>query len=774
MSQSIEHFPLELPQHSHQLQQQALQHQQFLQFQQFQQYQEFQQFQKRHKAIEDDTIDLASYIDLLLKHRRLIAYVALAFTLLGAAYAFMAKPIYEANLLIQVEENPNSSKNVLGEMSAMFDFKTAATAEIEILKSRMVVTNAVDRLRMYITAKPKYLPFIGEWIAKRNDRISKPGLLGMGGYAWGSEQIGVAVFDVPEELQGKEFVLTAEGGERYSLKYGKNVDLKGVVGNRLSASSDIGKIELMVESLAAETGAQFILKRDDRLKVIKGLQNDLKIEEKGRQSGVIGVSLQDPDPVLAQNILNEIGREYLRQNVDRKSAEAEKSLAFLDKQLPELKNQLEQAENKLNDFRNKMSAVDLGEEAKLVLKQSIDTQTKLLELKQKRGELLTRQTNTHPDVAAIDKLIRDLKEEINTVGARIKKLPLIEQEVLRLTRDVKVGTELYTALLNSAQQLRLVKAGKVGNARLVDAAVLEKAPVKPKKLVVISISFLVGLVFGVVAVFIKKSFFGSVEDADEIEQAVGVNVFATLPHSSRQHEIGRLQLQDRTKQVPLLGHTDPSDPAIESLRSFKTALEFSSLDAKNNIVLTTGPTPGLGKSFVCANLATVLGAAGKKILLIDADLRKGYLHQHYGVQRHPGLSELTVDTASVEQVLRKNVTENVDFISTGNLPDNPSKILSHSRLGELLQSLAAAYDYVIIDTPPILAVADPLSIAPYAGSVFVTARAGVTTIGEMKEAIKRLKHAGIQSKGVLLNDFKVSSGRYGSKYSNYRYMQYKY
>jgi len=744
--------------------------------QQLQQFQQLQFQQIQAQAQDDDAIDLVSYMDLIFDHRWLIGSIALAVTLLGAAYAFMSKPIYEANILIQVEDNPNSSKNILGEMASMFDVKAAATAEMEILKSRMIVSNAVDKQRIYISAKPKYLPLIGAWIARRNKEISSPGLLGMGGYAWGAENIEATTFDVPGELQGKEFVLNAEGEGRYRLTYSKeNIDLNGVVGKRLNANTDVGKIDLMVERLTAEPGAQFILRRDDRLQVIKDLQKDLKIEEKGKQSGVIGVSLQDSDPVLAQGILNEIGNEYVRQNVERKSEEAEKSLVFLDKQLPELKRHLEQAEYKLNGFRNKMGTVDLGEEAKLVLKQSIDTQTKLLELKQKRGELLTRQTNTHPDVIAVDDLIKNMDGEINLVGAKIKKLPLLEQEVLRLTRDVKVNTDLYTALLNSAQQLRLVRAGKVGNVRLVDAAVLENVPVKPKKAIVLGIAVMVGLFLGVLAAFVKKSLFGGVEDADEIEQALGLSVYATVPHSVRQQEIGLL-LQDKTKHVTTLGILDPADPAIESLRSFRTALQFSMLDTKNNILLLTGPTPGLGKSFISVNLATILGAAGKKILLIDADLRKGYLHRYYSLQKHNGLSDLIVGAVSVEQAVHKDVAQNVDIISTGNLPPNPSELLAHGRFGELLQSLASAYDYVIIDSPPALVVADTMSIAPHAGSIFLTVRAGITTVGEIKETMKRLNQAGIQARWVLLNDLKTRPGRYGygSKYGKYRYVQYKY
>jgi len=768
MNQNIQQPPQQPSQQLHQqIQQQA---------QQLQQLQILQQQIKAPVQETDEAIDLISYLDLFLEYRWLIACVAITVTLLGCSYAFIARPIYEANILIQVEDSPNSSKNILGEMASMFEVKTAATAEMEILRSRMIVSNAVDKQRIYIGAKPAYFPLIGSWIARRNKELSNPGLFGMGGYAWGKEEIQVTAFDVPEVLIGQEFDLIAEGGGRYRLNYNKeDISLSGVVGSRLIENTDLGKIELMVTGLGANPGARFIVRRDNRLQVIKRLQRDLRIEEKGKQSGVIGVAWQDPDPVVARNVLNEIGNEYVRQNVERKSEEAEKSLIFLDKQLPELKQQLEKAENKLNQFRNKMGTIDLGEEAKLVLKQSIDTQTKLLELKQKRGELLTRQTEKHPDVVAIDKLIGEMDGEINAVAGKIKKLPLLEQDVLRLTRDVKVNTELYTALLNSAQQLRMVRAGKVGNVRMIDAAVLEDIPVKPKKIIVITIAVLFGVLLGVFVAFAKKHLFAGINDAEEIEQALGLNVYATIPHSERQKEIGQM-LQAKEKHVALLGHIYPDDPAIESLRSFRTALQFSMLEAMNNIVLLTGPTPSLGKSFISANLASVLGAAGKKILLIDADLRRGYLHQYYGLERQNGLSDIVAGAISVEKAIHKNIEENVDFIPTGNMSPNPSELLAHGRFGELLQSIASNYDYVLVDSPPALVVGDTISMAPHAGSVFLTVRSGISTIGEIKETLKRLSQAGIHVRGVLLNDIRVRPGHYGygNKYGKYRYVQYKY
>ena len=725
---------------------------------------------------DDDEIDLATYLDILLDNCWLIASITLVIALLGTAYAFIAKPIYEANMMVQVEDSPNSSKNILGDMSSMFDVKTAASSEMEILRSRMVVAHAVDNLRLNVSVHPKYFPMVGSWLAGGNKKLSEPGLFGYGGYAWGAEKIDVSTFIVPEFLEGREFVLTVGANGQYTVNEDKDdLRLKGSVGSTLKVSEEGGNIELRVDRISARPGTQFILSATSRLGAIEKLQNAMGIGERGKQSGIINVTLEGTNPTLTSNILNEIGREYVRQNVERKSAEAEKSLSFLDQQLPALKRQLEQSETKFNQFRNISGTVDLGEEGKMLLQQSVAAQTKLIELKQKREELLVRFTPAHPAVVGIDSQMKEITAEMQAIVTQIKQLPLVEQDVLRLTRDVKLNTDLYTALLNSAQQLRLVKAGKIGNVRLVDAAMVPEHSIKPNRPMVMLVALLMGLFLGVVAAFIKKSLFGGISDAHDIEQNLGLTVYANIPHSKQQEALYQRVLA-KSPQNSVLAQIDPTDTAIESLRSFRTSLQFSMLDAKNNIILITGPTPGLGKSFVSVNIAAVLAVAGKKVLLIDADLRKGYLHQYFGFGRDNGLSELVAGSCSLEQVVHTSVVKNVDFIATGRLPPNPAELLLHENMAQFLKSLSSSYDYILIDTPPVLAVSDTLILGPLVGAVFMVTRAGQSTIGDIKESIKRCSYTGIPVKGILFNDIKHRPGSYGygAKYGKYRYTQYKY
>jgi tyrosine-protein kinase Etk/Wzc len=715
---------------------------------------------------EDEGVSMASFRDFFVDHWRMIASIALSVTLLGAGYALIARPVYQASMMIHVEEeNPSASKSLLGDMASLFDVKTATASEIELISSRLVVARAVDNLHLNTSATPKYFPVIGAWLASRNPQLSTPGILGYGGYAWGAEKIEVAQFTVPEALQGRDFVLTVESDGRYRLEQKEQgIALKGRAGTPLNVATDQGNLALRVERLEAKPGTQFIVRSNPRLATIEKIQSSLAIAEKGKQSGIIGVTLEGHDPQLTSAILGQIGQEYLRQNASRKLEEAEKSLAFLDRQLPELKQQLEQSEAQYNQFRRSNGTIDLGEESRLSLQQSVAAQTKLVELRQKREELLSKFTQDHPAVIAVKMQIRDINNELGQIGQRIKQLPMLEQDVLRLNRDVKVNTELYGGLLNTAQQLRLIKAGKVSNVRLVDMPMTPDKPVRPKPLIILIGALLGGLLLGLVSAILKKTLNSGIEDPHEIGKMLGHRVVhVPIPHSKKQEELHKL-LGGGSRTIPVLAKVAPDDAAIESLRSFRSALQISMAQAKNNIVLITGPTPGMGKSFVSVNLAALMAATGKRVLLIDADFRHGHLHQYFDIRRQNGLSDAISGTAAAPQAIHRSVLDNVDFMPTGELPPNPAEFLLNPNFATLLNTLSASYDLVLIDTPPVLAVADTLIIGTHAGTIFLLTRAGESTPSEINESIKRLNQAGIAPKGVLFNGLKLRPGRYGYGY----------
>ena len=730
---------------------------------------------------QDDEINLIDLLDVVLDSRWLIAAITALALLVGVGYALLSTPIFEANTLVQVEETKaggGAASSALGEAASLFDIRSPASAEMELLRSRLIIGQAVENLQLSLTVTPKYSPLVGQWLSRTATQPSQPGMLGFSGYVSGNESLKLSVFDIPAAYQspGHQFtVAITQQGYALMSPEGKLLT-NGVIGQASEFSLGGSKGTILVTSYVGLPGAQFHVHRISKLSAIQNLQQALAIVEQGKQSGIIRASLSGDDPTKIALTLNEIGALYVRQNIARKAAEAEKTLSFLGTLLPQLRAQADESETKFNQFRNKNTVFDLSTEAKLVLEQSVKLQTSLLELQQRRKELEAKFTAQHPSVQTIDAQIKSVNTEIGNLAGKVRVFPTVEQDLLRLTRDLKVNNELYASLLNSSQQLRLVKEGKVGNVRIVDVAVVPEAQVKPKRLNVVGLALVSGLLLGLGAAFLRNAMRPGIKDPADIEQHNGLNVFATIPLSQTQQALSK-KIKAKAKGTHVLAVQAPQDPAIEGLRSLRTALQFAMLDATSNIVLITGPTPGIGKSFTSVNFAAVMAAANKKVLLIDADLRKGYINQYFGLPRGPGLSELVAGSATWADALHKQVIPNLDFLSTGILPPNPAETLMTMVSDKLVAQVAGNYDVVIIDTAPVLVASDTPIVAAALGTVFLVAKAEVTSIAELTESVKRLRQSGSATKGVIFNSMDIFKRRYstgaGNKYGKYRYTNYK-
>lgn len=719
--------------------------------------------------------DLAAYLATLLEQRWLIAAVALAVTLAGTLYAFLAPSVYESTLMVQVEEKgQREPKNILGEAGAIIDYKTPASAEIELLRSRLVVSRAVDRLGLCVDVRPQRFPVLGQWAAALNLDEAMPILRGLGGYAWGDEAVQVDAFTVPAYLENRAFELQALGRGHYRVSEPESgILFGGEVGEAQTHVTRFGPITLHLAQLDAAAGTRFTLVRRSRLAAIDGVQKSLSVAEIGKQSGVVVATLKAGSADEAHRLLSAIGDEYMAQNSARRTEEADKSLAWLNQRLPEVRQQLEQAEARYNQFRNAHGTVDLGEEGRINLQRSAAARTRKLDLEQKRSELLARYTPAHPAVAAIDQQLAEVNRELRDAAGQLRQLPVLEQELVRLARDVKVNNELHTALLTSAQQLQLIAVGRTGNVRLVDAPARPESPVMPNRPRIMAAALFAGVFLGVLLAFLRRALQTAMDDPEEVERLFGLPVYASIPHSRMQKTLD-VNRRDPTR-LAMLSRVASMDIAVEGLRNFRTALQFCMSHGGNNVVLITGPTEGMGKSFVSANLASIMAASGKRVLLIDADLRDGQLHRFLHAERTGGLAEILCGAPPL-QLLRPALLDHLDFIATGVLPPNPSELLLRPAFGEMLAQLSPHYDVVLIDAAPLLAVADSLVIGAHAGAIFLVARAGVTRPGEIGEAMKRLARAGLAAKGVVFNDVSQRPGRYGygSRYGYGRFRQLGY
>jgi tyrosine-protein kinase Etk/Wzc len=727
---------------------------------------------------EDDNeeIDLLGLFGTLIDHKWLIAAVTGAFMLTGAAYAVLATPVYQANALLQVEAKKN---DLLGfsDIGGMLGKESPSATEIELIQSRYVIGKTVDNLKLDIVVQPMYFPVVGEFLARRFQKtnpgaIAEP-LLGLDSFAWGGESLKIFKLDLPDGQLGKKLTLTVGENAHFTLvDEDDQVLAAGEAGQLIEQNG----VAFQIEELRAKPGTRFRVIRNARLTSILDYQENLDVVERGKESGMIGLALESTDPDQAINILNQIAAIYVRQNVERTSAEAAQSLAFLKEQLPEVKKDLEKAGKALNEYQTRSKSVDITLETKAILDQIVGLDTSISELKLQQAEMDRKFTRQHPAYRALLTQIGELTSKQQSLASRVESLPSTQQELLSLTRDVEVGTAIYTQLLNKSQELDVMRAGTVGNVRLIDTADVNYfKPIKPKKILIVLIATLLGGFLAVALVLLRKALNRGLESPEAIEQ-LGLPVYASIPYSPLQkvEEDKISRGRGRTDAgSSLLAISHPTDLAVEALRSLRTSLHFAMLEASNNRIMISGPSPEVGKTFVSVNLAAVIAQTGQRVLLIDMDMRRGYLHKVLGVPAKDGLSDILSNQCTLEGAIHKTGIENLDIISRGQIPPNPSELLMHRNLTELLSHVSERYDLVILDTPPLLAVTDAAIVGRQSGTNLIVTRYGLNPAKEIEHTMRRFAQNGIVLRGAIFNGVeKKASAKYG--YGNYGYYQYEY
>jgi len=705
---------------------------------------------------ENEEIDLGRLVGTLIDHRWLIIGITALFAVIGIIYSLFATPIYQADATVQVEQNEGNS--LVNNISQMLpNSQPASSTEIELITSRMIVGKTVKDLNLDTVVNQKYFPVFGRgWERLIGD---KPG------------KIAISRVELPESMESKPLELTVIDKNNYSVEFDGAEIIKGKVG----VYENKNGFSILVSDISAKPGAVFEVTKLTQLAATLQLLDDLTVQDKGKDTGVLSLSLMGDDSVKIRKIIDSISTNYLIQNVERKSEEAAKSLAFLKDQLPLVRESLNTAEDKLNSYRQANDSVDLSLEAKSVLDTIVGVEAQLNELTFKEAEISKLYTKEHPAYRALLEKRSTLQKEKDKLDRRVSKMPQTQQEILRLTRDVDAGKEIYMQLLNKQQELSITKASTVGNVRIIDSAVTQPNPVKPKKALIVAIITLLGAAIAVVIVLIKNMLHRGIESPDQLEEQ-GINVYASIPLSEWQQKkdietILRKNKKSNTRSKTLLAVGNPADLAIEAVRSLRTSLHFAMLESKNNVLMICGASPNIGKTFVSINLAAVIAQAGQRVLVIDADMRKGYSHTLLNTNWQNGLSDILSQQVSKEEAVRKTEVENLDFIPRGTIPPNPSELLMGPRFNELIEWASKNYDIVMIDTPPILAVTDAAIIGHNVGTSLMIARFAVNTVKEMEISIRRFNQNGIDIKGVILNAVEKRASSY---YGDYGYYQYEY
>ncbi len=722
----------------------------------------------------DDTIDLKALFFSLISQWKLITLCVILSLICALLYLRVTLPTYSTDAMVQVEDGKSAaSAALLGQLSNLsggMGQKSPADAEIEILKSRLVLGQVIQNLNLTIQIRDNQDTLFNRLISQDKTKLS----YSADAVTFQNNQkfIQIKKLDVPAYYLDKPLKLQLLNNDKFNLSYDDKVILTGKLNSLNQINTPKGSWNIQINSQGSFANS-FTLTKKSLTSAVGSFLQSYSVAEKGKLTGVIGLSYIGNDKEHITDVLNNVLSIYHQQNIERKSLESKQTLSFLDKQLPELKQQLVDSEIKFNQFREQHNTVDVTQESELLLKQNIELEKIKIDLKQKQAELMAKYTDGHPLMTEINAQLDAINSKTNELNSTLKRLPELQRLYLQLYRDVKVNTELYTSLLNSYQQLKIAKAGEIGNVRIIDTAVEPIKPIKPRKLIILILSIFVGGFIGVLAALLRSMLHTGIKDSTQIENELDLPVYATVPRSPIQES--RIQMLKKKKSIPILAVKNSEDIAIESLRSIRTTIHFALTNAKNNIISISGPAPEVGKSFISTNLAAILAQSNKKVLLIDADLRRGYLHKYFNRDTNPGLTEYLSQEIPLEQCIYTTEVENLDFIARGKSPNNPSEMLSSNQFSELLKSLSNQYDHIIIDTPPVLAVTDGIIVSQFAGVNLIVARFAKTQMKEIELTLTRFEQAGSKVNGVILNDIQHlpgSSSNYNYNYS-YAYTSHK-
>lgn len=716
----------------------------------------------------DDEINILELLSVVWAGKVWILIAVLISLALGSFVVLRATPLYQAQGLLQLEARSNSLALPESMQTLLGDSSTGSGAsenEMEIMKSRMVIGEAVQELGLQVKAYPRPLPVLGRLPA----RLSLPDfeISFLKAYQWGNESISVSELEVPEAWLGEEITLRIVSPEAYQLELPNGKIEEGYVRKPLSLPET--SFALVVDDLQGPQGREFILSKSSVEAAVRTVQDNFSVSTATRGSSILRVTYTDPNPRQAERILDAIARSYVSQNVSRSAAEAQNSLDFIEEQLPLAEEAVRKAQDELNAYRQEQQSVDVDYETRSLLERATAIEAELSKLALQEDDIKNRYTINHPTYQALLQTRASLEAQLEVIRKETSGLPETQKEIFNLTRNLEVAQQVYVQLLNRSQELRVVRASTVGSVRVVDTAYSNGIKVSPRTGRTLAVFLILGLIVSIGAVLLRRALRRGIRGAQEIEQA-GLPVFATVNYSPQAADHRK-----RKGQLPILALTNPDDMVIEALRSLRTSLHFGMLDAKTNTILLTSAAPGAGKSFTTVNLAVVAAQAGQKVCIVDADLRKGYIRRYFGKEKDsPGLAELLAREKSLDDVLIAGPVDGLSVITSGRYPPNPSELLMRTEFEELLNSLNERFDLIIIDSPPTLAVTDPVVIGRYVGATIMVVRHMETMLAEVEAVRRAFETAGGKITGAILNGYKITEGsKYGGQYHYYNY-RYSY
>ncbi len=733
-----------------------------------------------------DVIELKDLINMLWPRKWLIFGCVVIALLIGAAICKARIPVYQSNTLISVSGNSNNSlmSSLMGQsssspMSMLGGDSAMIASEQSIVTSRSVLEPTIKQLHLDVILTPDYFPIFGHKIALNYDKqnytnqIAKP-WLGMNSYNWGGSSLDLKNFSVKPYWQNKIFKIIYQGNDHYTLIDPKGTSLAtGTTGIPLTLNANqYNAITLTISSITANAGAVFYIKQIPTEMALKSLADAIKVSPTGQFANTLNVTLNNASSEKAAAILNTIGFYIVNSSVKQTALQAAEALKFLKKRVPDAEKQLNIAETNYNEYRTKSGHVSLSAQTKMILNSIATAEAQLTQAQMQRAELESQYVKNSLPLQQIDAGIAQYQQQIDRLNQQLRNTPDADQKLVDLTRDATIKNTIYTSLLMNIQRYELVKATTLGTITIIDHADVPFLAINVPAALVLLIAIVLGLLISFMIIFTQHYLRKGVEDTHFVENTLGIPVIATLFDSTEQRRQKRRFDRKLQPELQLMSELDPQSLISESIRSLRTNILFKLTSAKGNIISISGPSPNIGKSFVSANLAHSLAEIGKRVLLIDADARRGDLYHYFKGPHKPGFTDLLMGMVTPEVCVQKTRFAQLDFLPTGSNSHNHAELLMAPSCQTELQAFSAQYDIIIIDTAPILALTDAAILASHATLRLMILGYGQHTEKQLEVALNHFKKVNQTIDGAVFNLIPLKSNKiydYAQQYYRYDY-----
>ncbi len=643
---------------------------------------------------------------------KILVFVTMAISMvIGVFVAMWMRPVYEANALMQVKVKGGSLTAMLGDVGALLGMGGgSAETETQLMQSRRILEEVIDSLGLRYNASPTS---VIDRILHREGRVDVQYL-----YLPDSTVL-------PKERLGTPWTLVVDDSARFSVydDLGAKV-LSGIPGEMASVPYETDSVKILVPLVRATSGQKFELSASSMISTIKAVTGNLSISEVGKKTGLLSVAYQDEYVDRAVLVVDTLTAAYLRLNGEFGSFDIRNTLSILEEQLPGARRVLDSLVEELNDYREKIGSADIAAETRITLESQMRLQQQVVQLEQMREEKARLFDASHPTIVTMDRQIAALNKEISKGNSMTKKLPESQQKILTLTTEIQFAQMIYSDILKRVEQMRLLVNGTSESAMIIDPAVGNPKPVKPKRKMVV-LAFMFAGFCGAIGLTSLRKKFQKVTDPSDVSQATGAIVYACIAKGENEAKAG--------------------------IRTLRLSLELESV-AESMVLCFSGIAPRVGNTFVSIHTARLFADSGKRVLLIDADLQNGILKERFGLKKSEGLVEVLAGTLPFESAICKTETSGLDVLPTGVHLTCSEGVFASDRFADFIKKARSLYDVVIVDAPSLCGARNAIFIGKRSDRMILTFEYGRHSMDSLVASLSLLPKD-IPSRAFVMNRY---------------------